>query len=194
MASKQNAARGVQVESKDFDEFVRRQQAEASVAAAIDWNHERDEWLGHLRVLYAKTESLLKKYTSSGQIRLEYRSIRLNEENIGSYSAKQMVLKIGRQEVNLVPIGTLLIGFKGRVDVEGPAGKAQIALVDSKASSTASLIHVSVGVGGKPPVAPKKPAEPVEWAWRIVTRPPERRFIEITQETLFQTIMEVANG
>ncbi len=104
-----------------------------------------------------------------------------------------MVLKIGRQEVNLVPVGTLLIAFKGRVDVEGPAGKAQIALVDSKASSAASLINVSVRIGSKD-LALKKPAEPIDWAWRIVTPPPERRFIEITQETLFQLIMEVANA
>ena len=182
------------MESKDFDEFVRRQHADVSAAAKINWDQERDEWLDQLRELYGKIESLLRKYTSSGQIRLEYRSIRLNEENIGSYTAKQMVLRIGRQEVLLVPVGTLLIGFKGRVDIEGPAGKAQLALVDSRASSTASLIHVSVGEGGKLPVAPKKTAGRIEWAWRIVTAPPERRFIEITQETLFRLIMEVANA
>jgi len=182
------------MDSKDFDEFVRRQQAESTVAAAISWDQERDEWLAHLGNLYANIESLLKKYTTAGQIRLAYRSIRLNEENIGSYTAKQMVLKIGRQEVHLVPVGTLIIGFKGRVDVIGPAGKSQIALVDSRATSTASLIHVSVNAGREPPVVPKKRPRKIEWAWRIVTHPPERRFIEITQQTLFQLIMEVANA
>lgn len=182
------------MDSKDFDEFVRRQQAESSTAATIDWDSERDEWLTHLGELYAKIESLLRKYISAGQIRLDYRPIELNEENIGSYTAKEMVLKIGRQEIVLVPIGTLLFGFKGRVDVIGPAGRAQIALVDSKASSTASLIHVSVGVKGKPPTPPNRQAQKIEWTWKIVTRPPERRFIEITQETLFQIIMEVVNA
>ncbi|MFZ3339500.1 MAG: hypothetical protein WA213_01365 [Terriglobales bacterium] len=193
MTPKQSSARRSRVETQDFDEFVRRQQAEAPIESAVDWDEQRDQWLDHLNDLYAKIESLLRKYISSGQIHLEKRPIRLNEENIGSYTAEQMVLRIGRQEVNLVPVGTLLIGFKGRVDVEGPAAKAQIALVDSKASSAASLIHVSVGIGSKN-LALKKAAEPIEWAWRIVTPPPERRFIEITQETLFQLIMEVANA
>jgi hypothetical protein len=104
-----------------------------------------------------------------------------------------MVLRIGRQDIVLKPIGTLLIGFKGRVDVEGPIGRAQIALVDKKAFGVASLVHVTVGAGGKLPVAPKKPPEEIEWAWKIVTPPPERRFVEITQQTLSQLILDVAN-
>jgi hypothetical protein len=183
------------MDSKDFDEFVRSQQGGASVADVDYWERQRDEWLAHLDRLYLKIESFLKKYVSSGQIRYEYRPIDLNEENIGSYAAKQMVLRIGRQEVDLVPIGTLLIGSKGRVDVRGPAGRAQILLVNSKVSDPRSLIQVKFSVGGKllqPPSS--KRAEEIQWEWKIVTRPPERRFIEITQNSFFDLIMEVANG
>lgn len=191
---KQNTATRTRVDSRDFDEFVRRQQAGATDESGINWDQQRDEWLAHLGALYARVEVLLKKYTSSDQIQLTYRPIRLNEDNIGSYAAKQMVLRIGRKEVNLVPVGTLLIGSKGRVDIEGPAGKAQIILVDSRALTAASLVRVTVGTGGALSLPPKKGTEKIEWAWRIVTPPPERRFIEITQEALFQLIMEVANA
>jgi hypothetical protein len=116
------------MDSKDFDDFVKRQQGESSVAAVeINWKKERDEWLTHLDRLYSKIEFFMAKYVSSGQIRYEYLPIELNEENIGSYAAKQMVLRIGRQEVDIVPIGTLLVGSKGRVDVSGPAGKGTTA-------------------------------------------------------------------
>ena len=183
------------MEIREFDEFLRRQQSDASIAAATNWDQERNEWLKSLDDLYAKVESLLGKYISSGQIRFEYKPIELNEENIGSYTARQMILKIGRQDVVLRPIGTLLIGFKGRVDIEGSVGRAQIALVDSNATGVASLIHVSVGVGGKLPVVPEgEKRSPIKWTWKIITRPPERRFLEITQQTLFQLIMEVANA
>lgn len=43
-----------------------------------------------------------------------------------------------------------------------------------------------------PSESPQHPK--IEWEWKILTRPPERRFIEITQETFFDLIMEVANG
>ncbi len=179
---------------QEFDEFVKREQEAAAGIASMDWDGERKQWLSYLDELYKTVESLLRKYVSSGQIQLEYRPVELNEENIGSYAAKQMIVRIGRQNVVLKPIGTLIVGSKGRVDIIGPAGNAQILLVDSKASEAASLIHVRVGVGGKVPVAPKKSRREIEWEWKIVTRPPERRFIEITQQTLFQLIMEVANG
>lgn len=193
-ASSQKGERSAPMDVKEFDEFVKRQQKSASGAASVDWDGERREWLEYLDKLYQKVESLLDKYVSSGQIELEYRPVELNEENIGPYAAKQMVLKIGRQSVVLEPIGTLFLGSKGRVDIIGPAGKAQLLLVDSKRSGPTPLVHVSIGFGGKLPVPPTDPPRAIKWEWRIVTRPPERRFIEITQQSLFQLILEVANG
>lgn len=180
-------------DNKTFDEFVSRQQETDPGTALIDWEKERDEWLAHLDRLYSRIESFLSKHVSLGQIRYEYRPIELNEENIGSYSARQMVLRIGRQEVDLVPIGTLLVGSKGRVDVSGPTGRAQILLVDGKVSDPRSLIHVTVSAGKLPP-PPRKRAQEIQWEWKIVTRPPERRFVDITQQTFFDLILEVANG
>jgi hypothetical protein len=182
------------MDTKEFDEFVKREQEAASGAAPVDWGAQRREWLDNLDKLYRKVESLLDKYLSSGQIQRERRPIKMNEEYIGSYVADQLVLKIGPKSVVLEPVGTLIVGSKGRVDLVGPAGKAQLLLVDSKASGPASLIHVTVGVGKKPPAPPPKPTREIKWEWKIVTRPPERRFVEITQQSLFQLIMEVANG
>jgi hypothetical protein len=185
------------MDTREFDEFVKREQEAAAGVASVDWDGERKEWLGYLDKLYKKVESLLRKYISSGQIQLGYRQVELNEENIGSYAAKQMILKIGPKSVVLEPVGTLLIGSKGRVDLVGPTGKAQILLVDSKASDPRSIFKVRVrivGTGKKTPAPAPKAAREIKWEWKIVTRPPERRFIEITQESLFQLIMEVANG
>ena len=193
-ASSAKGERSAPVDVKEFDEFVKREREAAAETASVDWDGERKEWLGYLDKLYKKVESLLDKYISSGQIQRERRPVKLNEEHLGSYVADQLVLKIGPKSVVLEPIGTLILGSKGRVDLIGPAGNAQLLLVDSKASGPPSLIHVTVGVGKKPPGPPPKPLQEIKWEWKIVTRPPERRFIEITQQNLFQLIMEVANG
>jgi hypothetical protein len=187
------------IRKRDFDEFVKRKQAEKAAAASIDWGSQRDEWLNYLNALYAQIESFLEAYLSAGEAQCEYREIPLNEENIGSYTAKQMILKIGRQEVTFTPVGTLLIGMKGRVDVLGPAGKARLVLLDKKATNARSLIKVSVSVVGKgktPPSPPpvSQPLEPIEWAWKIVSRPPEMKFTDLTQEAFFEMILEVANA
>ncbi len=176
--------------AKTFDEFVNRQQ---EADAFVNWEEIRAEWIRRLDDLYLKIESFLTKYISLQQIRLEYRRIDLNEQGIGAYIARRMVLRIGRQEVGLVPVGTLLIGAKGRVDVVGPAGKAEIMLVNGKLNAWKPRVTVTTGVGGKLSVPPSEAPQNIEWEWRIVTRPPERRFIEITQESFFQLIMEVSN-
>lgn len=180
-----------------FDEFVNRQQAEKTQVASIDWNRQRDEWLTYLDVLYNQIESFLKTYLSAGTVQCEYREIQLIEENIGSYTAKQMILKFGAQEVIFKPIGTLLIGAKGRVDVFGPAGQARLFLLNRKATNARSLVQVTVSVVGKgkrPPSPVKEPSAPIEWVWKIVASPPEMKFTDLTQDTFFEMILEVVNA
>jgi hypothetical protein len=177
----------------DFGEFVKRQQTASAEGSRVDWTKERDEWLRHLKELYDQTESFLAEYIKTGAIKFNYRDIRLNEENIGSYSARQMILKIGRQEITMTPIGTLLIGAKGRVDVVGPAGRTRLVLVNREASGPAIRVTVSIGGKPEPPPVGAAPKE-IKWAWKIATSPPTIKYIELTQESLFQALMEVANG
>jgi hypothetical protein len=154
----------------DFDEFVKRQQAEKVAAEAVDWSRQRDEWLSYLNALYEQIESFLKDYPAANEAQCDYRDIQLNEENIGSYSVRQMILRIGRQEITFTPIGTLLIAIKGRVDVLGPSGRATLFLVNKKATGARSLVQVKVSVVGKDKIPPSpppvsQPPEPIEWAF-----------------------------
>jgi hypothetical protein len=177
----------------EFKAFVKREQTAAAEAERVDWAKERDDWLDHLRELYNQIESFLVEYIKAGEIKFHYRDIDLNEENIGSYRAPVMILKIGRQEITMTPVGTLLIGSKGRVDVEGPTGRAHLLLVNSQASGPTMKVRISIGGNSEPPALEAAPKE-IKWAWKIATSPPIIRYIELTQDSLFQVLMEVANG
>ncbi len=177
----------------DFDAFVKRQQPSAAETKPVDWARKRDEWLQQLKELYEQIESFLTEYIERGEIRRAYRDIALNEEYIGSYDARQMILNIGRQEITLTPIGTLLVGAKGRVDVAGPAGRTRLVLVESDASAPLIRVSVSVGTGPTPP-EPESTSKAIKWKWKIVTSPPAIRYIELTRDSLFQVLMEVTNG
>jgi hypothetical protein len=176
-----------------FDEFVKSQQEPTD--PEIDWNLRRDEWLQHLEELYSQIHQFLKEYIESGQMQFESRPIELSEDYIGSYEARQVNLRIGRKLLKFQPVGTLLLGSKGRVDVIGPGvTAARLVLIDSKVTRASDLARVHVGEGSEPSMVPKSESRKIKWEWKMVTRPPERRFIELTQETFFQMIMEVANG
>ncbi len=181
------------LKNKDFDEFVKRQQALA-VRETVDWDKERDDWLDQLNTLYADIGAFLREYVDQGLIKLAFKEHRIIEENIGAYATRKMIIHVGRQEITLTPIGTLLIGSKGRVDVEGSAGKARLVLVDKDATSARSLNKVTIVDPKRPPKPEQEAPKHIEWTWKIVTSPPAVAFLELNKDSFFQVLMEVSNA
>lgn len=186
--------------AQDFKAFVQRQQVKAAEDSAIDWDAEKQEWLDYLNKLYAEIEVYLQDYIDADEISLKKSYIELNEENIGTYTAPRLFIDIGPQQISLTPVGTLLIGTKGRVDVEGSSGSARLLLADRSAVSPRFVSRVSVvrddgSEPGSAGAASEEPAfPPVDWVWKIATKPPVIKFMDLTKETLFEMLMEVSNG
>jgi hypothetical protein len=176
-----------------FAEFVASQQP-AAENAEIDWATERAQYLRDVDRLYGQVTEFLKEFVDKGTISYSFTDVSLTEENLGTYSARRMDIQIGRRAIYLEPVGTLLIGNWGRVDVVGPTGRAQIILVDQKAKSPGDLIKVRVSIGGNPPPAPaSSPSKPVV-EWKIVARRPQWTFISLDKESFFDLVMEIANA
>lgn len=180
----------------DFDAFVKRQQVDEKENVAFNPKQQLSEWLDYLNALYRLVEGHLQSYLESGAAKITRRDIQLNEEFIGTYTASELILTIGRSTITFTPIGTLLIGTKGRVDVQGPLGTARLTLVDKKVTNARDLIRVTVVRAGDPPSAPpiEQAIKQIEWTWKISTPPPEMKFIDLTQDAFFNMILAMANG
>ena len=114
----------------------------------------------------------------------------INEEYIGIYDVASLEIQIGAIKVRFDPIGTLVFGAKGRVDIHGPHGTVKFVLVPKTASSP--MIRVIIQ---EAPVEVKDELEPVEeWAWKRRTPPPNIKYIELEEESFLSAIMEVANA
>lgn len=162
-----------------FDDFVDQQLAKTK--PSIDWTQRRDAWVKHLDEFYRLAEGFLRKYIEQGKVHLTWATKQLNEEYTGSYDVASLEVQIGVVNILFDPIGTNLIGAKGRVDMHGPHGTVKFVLVSKTASS---------------PRIPKDEPEPAveEWAWKILTPPPNIRYIELEDEPFLSAIMEVANA
>jgi hypothetical protein len=185
----------------DFDQFVKRQQAEQQEATAtFEPQQQLDEWLSYLNALYRDITRYLEGYIHAGEAQIDYRDVTLNEDFIGAYVAREMILKIGPSTVTFTPIATMLIGMKGRVEVQGATGRASLILVNKLATSARSLIQIQVRVirpGASPLPLPKPSPDEmtkIQWVWKIAAPPPQMKFIELTQNTFYDMILEVANG
>jgi hypothetical protein len=179
--------RGDIVETKDFATFVASQQV-----PEVDWDGVRDEWRDALESLYAKVVEFLGEYVPSS-ISYQFHEIELTEPDIGDYLVRRMDIKIGRQHVSLVPVGTMLWGCKGRVDVKGSAGEAQILLVNEMARSAADLLRVIVNAKGGG-TEPSAQVPPISWSWKILTNTVQKRFEDLDKKSFFNLLMEVANA
>lgn len=179
-----------------FDEFVKREAEAKRSEEKVDWAKEREKWLSDLSSLYASVRSFLKPYIDQGQVQVDQSAtVSITEEHIGQYQAPQMVISIGRKQVVLRPVGTLLIGSRGRVDVLGPFGQGTLILLSDRIKQLSDMIHVSVNTSGKLATPkPDKEANRINWVWRILGRPPERKIAEFTRENFLDMLTEISNG
>ncbi len=182
----------VLVGTQEFAKFVARQQENAT--AQKNSGEILQEWFDDLQSLYKMVEKFLHEYIAQGSVSYEYSKIHLYEDALGGYDARRMDIKVGRQRISLTPIGTLIIGSKGRVDIEGSSGKAQILLMDAHTNSPSDLIKITVSTSGKLPPPPPQRTEPVTWVWKIVTNTTPRKFVKLDKEAFLALIVEIANG
>ena len=78
-----------------------------------------------------------------------------------------------------------------RVDMHGLHGTVRFVLVSKTASSPAIRVVVRDSSSET-----KDEPEPIveEWAWKILTRSPNIKYIELEEEPFLSAIMEVANA
>lgn len=181
-----------------FDDFLKRQQDEATTESntAFDPKEQLEQWLKLLGALYDQIEDFLREYVDRGAAKILRRDIPLNEDFVGSYLASELLLTIGRSTVTFTPIGTMLIGTKGRVDVKGPRGTARLALVNKKITNARQLIQITVATDTSRPAppTPSQAVKQIEWTWKISTPPPEMQFIDLGQDSFFDMLLGLVDG
>ncbi|HEX8214446.1 MAG TPA: hypothetical protein VF582_03125 [Allosphingosinicella sp.] len=177
--------------AKEFAEFVRKEAQEAA-RSEIDWQAKKDIWLKRLDDLYRRVEDYLDEFTKDGLITVERAPAHITEQYIGSYSTDRLILQIGKKQAELRPIGTLLIGSAGRVDLTGPSGSARIVLAPREVESP--RITSRIRLAGEPPEEEEEKAAEPDWVWKLVVYDPSMRYLMLDRETFQSALMAVANA
>lgn len=176
---------------KKFDEFIEEQSQKAQMPE-VDRHRRLAEFQNHLEEFYKKIGSFLKSYIEKKQIRIKYEKKKIFEDFIGEYQAKIAIIELGNNSIRLDPIGTIIIGAKGRIDMTGPNGVITFLLVSSDA--TISRIEVRIYAKGEVPCREVKEAEVEHLEWKIATPPPRIQFLPLTEESFLDALMVVTNA
>lgn len=175
---------------KAFEEMLNKQKIVKEEKEEHDWEKKKQEWLKFVEQFYDEVEQWLEPYIDQGKLSYEYHDINLTEEYLGTYNVKAMDIFFAEQFVKIEPIGTLLIGTKGRIDMEGTRGSVQFVLADKESKG----INISVTVEERKEDQARKEKEP-DWTWKILVR--ESRGIaydDFNEENFFCALMEIING
>ena len=172
---------------KNFENLLNKYKNE-SEQEKFDWKARKTEWLNFIKIFYDSVESWLMPYQKENKLSFNYQKISLNEEHIGTYETNAMIIDFAGQQVRLEPIGTVLIGTKGRIDMEGSRGRVQFILADK--DSKGMKINVTISVDSEPPKNENK-----KLTWKIVLRESRRiAYEEFNEDNFFDALMEVVNG
>ncbi|KAF3978156.1 MAG: hypothetical protein HFP77_03360 [Methylococcales symbiont of Iophon sp. n. MRB-2018] len=176
---------------KDFEDLLMKHD-EQSEEKKINWQSQKNEWLEFINQFYLSLENWLAPFEKKGTVSYSYNDLILTEKYIGTYNVRTMTVDFAGQQLTLEPIGTLLIGSKGRIDMEGVKGRVQFVLADKNSKGIKRSITISTdGEKEKKEQSYQKP----EWVWKIVLKESRNiSFVEFNEKNFFDALMEVVNG
>lgn len=117
-----------------FTEFLQKKQKRETPDRAINWERRRTIWLERVKSLVNEIHVWLQPYVVQGLLQTQNSQHSIYEEVMGAwgrYEALGMTITIGSDTVSLTPVGMVILGGLGRMDIEGPLGKIKIILSDT---------------------------------------------------------------
>ena len=175
-----------------FDDFINQQIAKKEAERPLHPVEIQRQWEQDLEQFNSLVKAFLRKYTAQEKIRIEEVPRQVNEEIIGAYEVRSLVVEIGANKVYFDPVGRFILGARGRVDMHGPRGTVKFLLVPKDASESRVSVRVAIKGEAEPENEEVEPA--TEWTWKIGTPPPDMKYVELEEETFYTAVMEVVNG
>lgn len=149
-----------------LDDFISRQKNSSS---QVDLAREIESWKKAVDSLYEDIETFLSAYIGNGDINIEYKKTTIFEEHMGEYEIEAADIRIVTNQIKLKPVGRVIIGAKGRVDMIGSSyDPVTLLLVEDTDISEA--------------------ADPV---WVILMRSPEIKYVRLKRESFIDAMLSV---
>lgn len=169
--------------SKNLEEFLNNSIKKEN-DKRINWDDEKNQWLKEVNNFYSNVEEWLKPFIDKNQIQVDFKEIDLNEEYIGRYKTKSMYIFISKEKVIIEPIGRLIIGSQGRIDMTGKNGKIRFLLVDENSKGPKIRINIEDSESNEE-------NEDLKLVWKIATPSPDIKFLSLNSDSFADYLLEI---
>lgn len=172
--------------NRDFADFVSEKNQEAK-EPKFDRQERLRSWLDQIKILYDQVKDFLSPFIEKGDVRLEERTLSMNEELLGQYDAPRLLITIGAVTVELCPVGALIFGAHGRVDLRGPRDNRKIVLVPKNSQRVA--IRIFSEEEARREDENQRTAPELTWKFSLG---PRQDYIELNRDSFTSAIMDVS--
>lgn len=178
--------------AETLENFLReKKRKDDQLKQAVDWETRKTWWLGKINHLYNDVKEWLAPLVPEA-LYIEEDTIEVYEERLGSYEAPKLKINLYTEVVKLIPIGTIIIGGLGRVDLIGDEASVMIIL-EQKGHRPQGRVYMAEEGILKSKKQPKPPNyNQMDTEWIIPTekgRP--RKYQVLTIEVFNNALMKV---
>lgn len=114
--------------TQNLNDFFRAKHAHAG-SENIDWELRKNDWIAAVDDLYRViVDQYLAPSIAAGSLQVDYRPKTIAEDFMGTYSIRELVLRVGSEIAVFSPKGRNIVGSSGRVDLHGEMGDATLVL------------------------------------------------------------------
>ena len=175
---------------QEFDDFIEQQRVKFGLLTT-NFEKRKEEWLKTLNTFHHEIKSILEPYIEDRRIVYIPNESNVTESELGTYLAPAPRIALSgdaNSQVILEPVGTFILGAKGRVDMVNFAGrKMRLLLVNKNMMNSRHKII--------PPSSTQLETEGnIEWVWKIEARPPDNSLLEFTERNFLNALMFVMKG
>lgn len=116
---------------KEFLEFKKKEQS-LETGKPVDWDERKKNWLSSIDHLYGEVDKIIvANFKNAGyNVNAVKEDIIIHEDYIGSYTVKNYVITADIIKIMFNPVGTIILGAKGRVNMVLPNETVKLILFD----------------------------------------------------------------
>jgi hypothetical protein len=159
---------------KKFEDFLNEQASEPPV----DWQGRLEAWQHEMNSFFERVNTYLQSYIAGGKLELQPHTIKVVEDYLGEYDAPAAEIIIASKKISLRPVGTLIVGARGRIDMDGPRGRVRFVLVGENLQ--------------RPDLTDEGTKSKREW--KVATAGPRIQYLPLTEQSFLDALMMVTNG